>query len=125
MFPTLSQKVFYYKSHNSIFVCKCFQFGQVYHFVLNERVKHVSVIRRMSQRSCYAHAEPHSSVSSITDLHTGGRWFDPWLSQYSFQVLMIVIATGFIPLSPLSIVSTVIMWESSQWLGKNIMRSPG
>ena len=28
---------------------------------------------------------------------------------------MIVIATGFIPLSPLSIVSTIIMLESSQW----------
>ena len=34
---------------------------------------------------------------------------------------MIVIATGFIPLSPLSIVSTMVMSESSQWLGKNIV----
>ena len=45
------------------------------------------------------------------------------LGQYSFPGLMKVIATGFIPLSPLSIVSTMIMWESSQWLGKNIVRS--
>ena len=29
---------------------------------------------------------------------------------------MIVIATGFIFFSPLSIVSTMVMWESSQWL---------
>ena len=36
---------------------------------------------------------------------------------------MIVIATGFIPVSPLSIASTLVMWESSQWLGKNIVRS--
>ena len=30
-------------------------------------------------------------------------WFDPWLSQCSFQRLMIVIVTGSIPLSPLSV----------------------
>ena len=35
--------------------------------------------------------------------------------------MVIVIATGFIPLSPLSVVSTLVMWESSQWLGKNIV----
>ena len=33
------------------------------------------------------------------------------------------IATGFIPLSPLSVVSTMVMWECSQWFGKNIVRS--
>ena len=69
--------------------------------------------------------EPHSSVGSIVDLRTGGRWFDPWLGQYSFQGLMMVIATGFIPLSLLSVVSTMVLWESSQWLGKNIVRSTG
>ena len=31
----------------------------------------------------------------------------------------------FIPLSPLSVVSTMVMWESSQWLGKNIVQSTG
>ena len=67
--------------------------------------------------------EPNSSVSSVADLRTGGRWFDPRLGQYSFRRLMIVIATGFIPLSLLSVVSTMIMWESSQWLGKNIVGS--
>ena len=45
-------------------------------------------------------AEAHSSVGSDADLRTGGRWFDPRLSQYSFRGLMIVIATGLI-LSPL------------------------
>ena len=42
-------------------------------------------------------AEPHSSVGSVANLRTGGRWFDPRLGQYSFRGLMIVIATGFIP----------------------------
>ena len=71
------------------------------------------------------HAEPHTSVGTVADLKTVGRWFDPRLGQYSFRGLMIVIATGFIPLSPLSVVSTMVMWESSLWLGKNIVRSTG
>ena len=32
-----------------------------------------------------------------------------------------VIATGFTPLSQLSIVFTMVVWESSQWLRKNLM----
>ena len=46
-------------------------------------------------------AETHTSVENVTDLRTGGRWFDPRLGQYSFQglSLVIVIATGLIPLS--------------------------
>ena len=57
-------------------------------------------------------AKPHSSDGSSTDLRTGGHWFDPQLCQYSFPGLMIVIATGFFPLSPLSIFSTIVKWES-------------
>ena len=53
------------------------------------------------------------------------RWFDPRLGQYSFRGWMIAIAIELIPLSPLSIVSTMVMWKSSQWLGKNIVRSTG
>ena len=71
--------------------------------------------------SYHSIAESHSSVGSVADSGAGGRWFDPQLGQYSFQRLMIVIATGVILLSPLSIVSTMVMWESSQWLGKNIV----
>ena len=41
--------------------------------------------------------KPHSSVSNVWDLRTGGCWFNPGLGQYSFRELMIVIATGFIP----------------------------
>ena len=48
-------------------------------------------------------AEPHSSVCSVADLRTGGHWFNPRLDQSSFRGLMIVIATGFIPLSWLSV----------------------
>ena len=62
-------------------------------------------------------AELHSSVDSVADLRTGGRWFIPRLGQNSFR--------GFIPFSLLSVVSTMVMWESSQWLGKNIVRSTG
>ena len=47
------------------------------------------------------------------------------LCQHSFRGLMIVIATGFIPLPPLSIVSTIVMWGSSQWFGRNIVLSTG
>ena len=70
-------------------------------------------------------AKPHSSVGSVTELRTGGRWFDPRLGQYSFRGLMIVIASGFIPLSPLSVVSTMVRLKSSQSLGKNIVWSTG
>ena len=71
------------------------------------------------------YVEFHSLVNSVADLRTGGRWFDPRIGQYSFRGLMIIIWTGFIPLSPLSVVSTMVMWESSQWPGKNIVRSTG
>ena len=37
---------------------------------------------------CVLEAEPHSSVGSIADLRTGGRWFDARLGQYSFRGLM-------------------------------------
>ena len=70
-------------------------------------------------------AKPHSSVGTVADLRTGGRWLDPRLSHYSFQELMIVVVTGFTPLSPLSIVSTMVMWENCQWLGKNIVWCTG
>ena len=36
---------------------------------------------------------------------------------------MVVDVTGFLPPSVLSIVSVVVMWESSQWLGKDIVWS--
>ena len=58
-------------------------------------------------------AKPHISVGSIKDLGIGGHWFDLRLRQYSFRKLMIVIVTGFIPLSLRSIVSTIVMWEGS------------
>ena len=72
-------------------------------------------------------AEPHSSVGSVAYLRTGGHWFDPRFGQYSSLGLMIVIVTGFIALSLLSVVSTLVIWESSQWLGKHIVvkRTPG
>ena len=84
------------------------------------KIKQPQLSFRVCMLCCYPQpkallAKPHSSVSSLADLRTGGSWFDPRLGQYSFQGLMIVIATGFIHLSLLSIVSTMVMWESSQW----------
>ena len=38
---------------------------------------------------------------------------------------MIVIATGLIFLLPLSCVSMVVIWESSQWFGYNIVQRTG
>ena len=63
------------------------------------------------------------AVGSVVDLRIEGRWFDPRLGHFSFRGLMIVIATEFIPLSPLSVVSPMVMRKISQWLGKNIVRS--
>ena len=60
-------------------------------------------------------AKPNSSVGSVADLRTGGQWLDPHLGQYSFRGLMKVIATGFIPFSPISVVSTKVIWESLAW----------
>ena len=75
-----------------------------------------NVFKRLTLQTSKNHGlMPRSSVGGIADLKTGGGWFNPWLGQYSFGGLMIVIATGFIPLSPLSplsIVSTMVMWES-------------
>ena len=72
-----------------------------------------------------SNVEPNSSVSSVADLRTGGSWLDPRLCQCYFQGLMIVVTLGLIPLSPLSVVSTMVMLESSQWVGKNIVWSTG
>ena len=60
-------------------------------------------------------AEPHSSVGSAPDLRARGRWFDPQVGQCSFQGSKIDIAKGFIPLSPLFILSTMVLWEIGQW----------
>ena len=76
-------------------------------------------------RSFVPRAKSHSSVGSVADLKTGDRWFNPRLGQYSFPGLMIVIATGFFSPSPLYIVPTMVKWESSQWLGKNMAQSTG
>ena len=58
-----------------------------------------------------APAKSHRSVDSVADLKTGGHWFNPRHGQYSFRGLRIVIATRFIPLSPLSVVSIMVVGE--------------
>ena len=59
--------------------------------------KNLQVDKKMKFKPCH------------TSLLTTG--FHPLLGQYFFGGLMIVIARGFIPLSPLSIVATVIICE--------------
>ena len=72
-------------------------------------------------KSAFSSAEPHNSVGSVENRRSLVR--SP--ARPIFFPRIDNIATGFIPLSPLSIVLTVVMWESSQWFGKNIVLSTG
>ena len=113
---------------NSFLICLVLKFSQVVRVRIHYRTFLVLFplpleAFEINTTSDRPNAEPHSSVGSVADLSPGGRWFDPRLGQYSSRALMIVIATGFIPLSPLSVVLTKVTFESSQWLGNNIVRS--
>ena len=55
-------------------------------------------VRKRGEQNVYECAETHSSVASDAELRTGAHLFDPWLGQYSFRGLIIVIVTGFIHL---------------------------
>ena len=67
----------------------------------------------------------HKLVWLIWDLRTGGPWFDSQLGQYSFLKLIIIIASELTPVSLLSIALTMVMRETSQMDGKNIVRNTG
>ena len=123
-----------FNSHISVVVCRFFEFGTVSKCCIREWVKTSFWLYfgDQSANPCFPEgyfpikrAEFHSSFGSVADLRTGGRWFGPRLGQYSSGGLMVVTATRFILLSPLSVASTMVQWESSQWLGKNIVRSNG
>ena len=76
----------------------------------------ICIVFSLKIQFLFNNAEPHSSFGSLQDLKTGGRRFDPRGRLIYFgRGLVIVIAIGFIPLSSLSIVWTLV--ESSQWLG--------
>ena len=66
---------------------------------------------------------PCSSFGSVQDLRTGGCWFDP-SSTKSFPRIDDSV-TGLLPLSPLTIVLTMVMWKSRLKLRKNIAPSTG
>ena len=66
----------------------------------------------------------HSYVASVQDLSRKSLVRSPPRPIF-FRGLMVVIATGFILLSALSIFSKRIMWTSRQWLRKNIVRGIG
>ena len=71
-------------------------------------------------------SEPHSSVGSVADLRTVCPWFDLQLGQNSLRRLMIVIMTGFIPLSPLSVVLTMVICGLERILCRVLVkRTPG
>ena len=65
---------------------------------------------------------PYLLSISLAESVAYRTWFNPRLGQYSIQEFMTVFATGNIPLSSLSFVSTLVMWEGSKWLGKNIVK---
>ena len=66
-------------------------------------------------------SRPCSLVGRGKDVRTGVRCFGPQLRRYFFLGLMIAIASGFIPFSMLTIVSTINVQKSSYWLGKYIV----
>ena len=71
-------------------------------------------------------AEPHRSVGSLRDLRSEVTGLITGLSHYSFQRLMVINpATGFIPLSLLSIVLALVIWENNWFYGKNIVWGTG
>ena len=78
---------YYFATFKKSFCCQFIQFTTT-------KLK-VGMLKNVSQSK---DAEPHSSVGSVADWRTGGRWFYPWLGQYflSFRGLMIVFATGSI-----------------------------
>ena len=58
-------------------------------------------------------AEPHEKRGSLVQVSA---------LPFTFRGLMIVIAIGFIQLSPLIIVSTMVTWKSSLLFGKILCR---
>ena len=98
--------------------------------VQNSRLQTLSVRKSLKfvvwERVKKPFAKPNSSVGIIVDLRTGGCWFDPQLGQYSFQGLMIVIVTGFIPLSQLSHVGKqLVAWKEycAEYWSKELQES--
>ena len=90
--------------------------------VVMTRMRFIIVTLFMSLRSSRKFEGKNCFTS---DLITGSSWFNPRLGKYSFRGLMIVIATGFILLSPLSFVSKMVLCKCSQKLGKNVVQSTG
>ena len=94
----LSRKVFI------IFICLMF-----YHMIPDFKYLGKDALWKQcrKRRKCWS---PAFSFSHI--MRTRGRWFNPRLGQYSIWGLMIVIATGLIPLSLLSVVSTMAIGKA-------------
>ena len=60
-------------------------------------------------------------INSLYDMRTGG----PWLANFFSSTDDSLCDWGFIAPSLLTVVFTVVIWESSQWLGQSIMQSSG
>ena len=81
----------------------------------------VVVVVSRDSPPCIIKQEMESCVLEKSVLYMSPLHY-PRLGQYSFRELMIVIATGLTLPSPLFVISTMFMWKSSQWFGKNIVR---
>ena len=65
---------------------------------------------------------PSSSVGTVEDLRTGRRWFDSLAGPIFYPRINNTHGDRIHSyLSPVSIVSSMVMLESIQWLGKNIV----
>ena len=111
---SFSHNVFYsfqhkcqFLSHYYFVVCKCLDFGQVQNFVVGKELTEPQWLKRQHRR-----LENGSLVRSPARPIFFPRTDDSHCDRIH-------------PLSPLSIVSMMVMWESSQWLGKKIVQSTG
>ena len=67
----------------------------------------------------------YGSLGSIEDLRTGGRWFEPLAWPIFFLNVGDSHCNRIHPALGFSIFLTIFLWESRQWLGKNIVQSTG
>ena len=152
-FPPYILILKFFHSHISV-VCSFFEFGMVSKWCISEWVKsicrrqakcgsahggyftrtgkHCGNRRKIIMLTSISpiHKMIPEGISSCTkpvpmNLRTGGRWFDSRLGHCFSGRLMIVIATGFILLSPMTNISTMVICGSSQWLERKTVRSTG
>ena len=123
LFPQCFQKACFPGTSKGVIVWEWVKQGKYKDVKLRKSVAFIKNTKSFTRRSLIQPftAKSHRSVGIVQDLRTGG----PGSILNSFRGLTIIIETGIIPLSSLSIVSTMVIRESSHWLGRNIVRSTG